>query len=270
MNLVDYREQLGIGFNDNEKFEILKNKTLIFIDEFEEENLYNENSFVRYNKKLGFRCDSSDFYYGLRNNFLNTKSVKDLIFKFIVFSNTYMCDNPWGISESDYSTETLINVLKNFLDDLNISFDVIKDEDGYFVFPKGAKELDDALVSAPLNWLKPYPKAHTAFVKALKSYSEATDENASDIADLFRKALETFFQEFFNETKSLENMLSIYGNYLKDKGVPAEIANNFQKLLEQYCLYNNNFAKHHDKTSKNVLEYILYQTGNTIRLLITL
>ena len=32
----------------------------------------------------------------------------------------------------------------------------------------------------------------------------------------------------------------------------------------------NNYAKHHDKTSINVLEYIMYQTGNIIRLLITL
>ena len=32
----------------------------------------------------------------------------------------------------------------------------------------------------------------------------------------------------------------------------------------------NNYAKHHNKTSKNVLEYIMYQTGNIIRLLITL
>ena len=32
----------------------------------------------------------------------------------------------------------------------------------------------------------------------------------------------------------------------------------------------NNYAKHHNKTSRNVLEYIMYQTGNIIRLLITL
>lgn len=70
---------------------------------------------------------------------------------------------------------------------------------------KGAKELDDALVSKPLEWLASYTKARTAWVKALKGYSEQTDENASEIADKFRKALEAFFQEFFNSEKSLEN-----------------------------------------------------------------
>jgi hypothetical protein len=32
----------------------------------------------------------------------------------------------------------------------------------------------------------------------------------------------------------------------------------------------NGYAKHHDKTELNVLEYLMYQTGNIIRLLITL
>ena len=32
----------------------------------------------------------------------------------------------------------------------------------------------------------------------------------------------------------------------------------------------NGYAKHHDKTELNVLEYLMYQTGNIISLLITL
>ena len=68
----------------------------------------------------------------------------------------------------------------------------------------------------------------------------------------------------------MENYKSGYGGFLKDHGIPAELANNFQTLLDSYTNYNNNYAKHHDKTSLNALEYLLYQTGNIIRLLITL
>ena len=32
----------------------------------------------------------------------------------------------------------------------------------------------------------------------------------------------------------------------------------------------NNYSKHQDKTSSLVLEYIMYQTGNIMRLLMTL
>ena len=63
---------------------------------------------------------------------------------------------------------------------------------------------------------------------------------------------------------------SIYGNYLFKAGIPKEIASNFETLLQTYCNFMNGYAKHHDKTELNVLEYLMYQTGNIIRLLITL
>ena len=119
-------------------------------------------------------------------------------------------------------------------------------------------------------WLESYPKAHKAFIKALKGYSEASNDNASDVADLFRKALETFFQEFFGGGKSLENYKGDYGLYLKDYNVPKEISGNLETLLQAYTNYMNAFAKHRDATSDTVLEYLMYQTGNIIRLLITL
>lgn len=145
-----------------------------------------------------------------------------------------------------------------------------EDGTGVFIFPKGAPELDEALVSAPLEWLNDYPESRKAWIKALNDYADQTDENASDIADKFRKALERFMQEFFGSEKSLENLLPEYGEYLKGHGVPAEISNDFKKLLNGYTDYINNYAKHHDRTSRKVLEYIMYETGNVMRLLITL
>lgn len=152
----------------------------------------------------------------------------------------------------------------------HIPCEVYEENGSYFVFPKGAEELDDALISEPLMWLQEYSNAHKAFVKALKAYSKTTEEDASDVADLFRKALEAFFQEFFNSSKALENMKSEYGSYMKAKGFPSEISNNLETLLQSYTSFINGYAKHHDKTSKYMLEYVMYQTGNIIRLLITL
>lgn len=94
--------------------------------------------------------------------------------------------------------------------------------------PKAAKELDNALVSQPLDWLSSYPKAHEAFIKALKDYAEAATDTASEVADKFRKALEAFFQEFFGGNKSLENYKTDYGNYLKAHGIPKEISSNLE------------------------------------------
>ena len=156
------------------------------------------------------------------------------------------------------------------MDDSHLPYEVYNDEDGVFLFPRGAKEMDDPLVSAPLEWLSAYPDARAAFVKALREYSDQTEDNASDIADKFRKALETFMQEFFDTGKSLENCKALYGSYLKKQGVPSEVAGNLETLLQAYTNFMNSYAKHKDRTQVNVLEYLLYQTGNIIRLLIML
>lgn len=166
----------------------------------------------------------------------------------------------------------LRDALLDALDDCQVSYEIFNDEDGMFIFPKGAKELDDALVSQPLEWLIAYPKSHTAFVKALKEYSEATPDNASNVADKLRKALETFFQEFFGGGRSLEKYMSdhTYEQYLDQCGVPTDLRDEFKNTVNAYTKFINNNAKHHDKTELNVLEYLMYQTGNIIRLLITL
>ena len=113
-------------------------------------------------------------------------------------------------------------------------------------------------------------KTRAEFVQALKDYSDLNDDNASDVADKFRKALERFFQEFFGKNGTLENLKKEYGTYMKEKGVPAELSNNLESLLQAYTNFMNGYAKHHSKTNKNLLEYIMYQTGNMIRLLITI
>ena len=41
-------------------------------------------------------------------------------------------------------------------------------------------------------------------------------------------------------------------------------------LLKQYTRFNDIYSKHKEGTPISVVEYILYSTGNIIRLLITL
>ena len=162
------------------------------------------------------------------------------------------------------------NFLPTELENLNIQYEIINDLDGSFIFPKGAKELDEALVSAPLQWLSNYPQSRKQWISALKRYSEMNQDNVSETVDMFRKALEAFFQEFFGGSKSLENYKGDYGNYLKSHNIPKEISGNFETILQAYTYYINNYAKHHDKANINAAEYIMYQSGNIIRLLITL
>lgn len=265
MNWVDYREKLGIGFSDKDKAKKLANKIATFIGNGKLNENYSNDDFYRFCLMVGCRYSPSyPSTASLVTLFTkNAMPIPNIVSYYVAFVNAQTsCDKS--------HRDLLFEVLGEFLYDLNISYELIWDDDGGFVFPKGAKELDDALVSEPLEWLNNYPQTRKEWIEALKDYSNLTDANASAVADKFRKTLERFFQEFFGSTKTLESLKSEYGTFMKSKGVPGEISNNLETLQQSYTNFMNNYAKHHDKTSKNVLEYIMYQTGNIIRLLITL
>lgn len=264
MKWIDYREKLGIGFNDKEKANALAKKISTFLKYGAINQKYSYTSYYDFCLMVGVEYQNirqareylADFFL------FHCKTVLSAISYYIAFVNTQ--------EEGEKYSKVLIRALSGFLSDLNIQHEVFEDNDGYFVFPKGVPDFDDALISQPLEWLKDYPNAENAWGKALRNYADATDHNASDVADKFRKALETFFQEFFGGNRSLENYKSEYGSYLKQRGVPKEISGNFETVLQAYTNYMNSYAKHRDRTSDTLLEYIMYQTGNIIRLLIVL
>lgn len=272
MDWLDYRDKLGIGFNDSNKVNYFMIKIFNVLESFSEKS-YSQISDGEYftfcnmtgtSMRQGSLCGDG---YRIIVNVLkqHSKNLVDFIAYYIAFIN---CQK-----DSEYkklNKENFKNILCNMLAESHIPYDLLEDNGNYFVFPKGAEELDDALVSDVLLWLKNYPQTQKAWIKALKDYSESSDATASETADNFRKALERFLQEFFQSNKSLENMKSDYGSYLSQKGVPAELRNNLETLLAAYANYINNYAKHHDKASKDVLEYLMYQTGNIMRLIITL
>ena len=271
MDFIGYRKKLGIGFDNEELENLFSHRMWNLIDDDQYMKCQMSiREYYNYCMEIGYPVIHDIREYDVWNAIMqifnaNKSSVKEFLPYYIFFVN---CQKDNEIKK--FKKTQLINMIKNCLEISHIPYELVKDGNDYFIFPKGAKELDDALVSSVLIWLKEYPLSHKAFVKALKEYSKLSWDNASNVADLFRKALETFFKEFFESSKTLEHMKSEYGNYMESKGVPKELRNNFETLLQNYTNFMNGYAKHHDKTNKNILEYIMYQTGNLIRLLITL
>lgn len=274
MDHFDYREQLGIGFSDKGKQKLFVSRIQVFL-QAQKDIPFDEQQETEFCYQIGETClleNKPILDFDMINSaptglqrvwlYLRNKSFTEVLACIVTFANTY--------NGTKKNRNAVLGAVERALKDSRIQYEVVRDSDGVFFFPKGAKELDIALVNQPLKWLLDYPKSHAAFVKCLKMYSNGSQNNASDVADAFRKALETFFQEFFGCDKSLENCKALYGSYLKSHGVPGEIAGNLETLLQSYTNYMNAYAKHHDKTGLNVLEYIMYQTGNIIRLLITL
>lgn len=280
MEWMDYRNRLGVGFCDEDRAKFFIATTLNNID-ISIKKPRDETDFFGLYDYDGISDDEFAIFCsvtGTRNEFSlqgrlhqmlaildeHSHNIGDFLAYYMAFVNCLQ-NREKGISQ-----KLLLDILDRSFAASNLQYTVLKDGVRYFVFPKGAKEMDDALVSQPLEWLVEYQKSYTAFVKALKEYSEATPDNASDIADKFRKTLETFLREFFDNSLSLEKNKVEYGRYLKSQGIPAEITGNMETLLQAYANFMNGYAKHQDATSLNVLEYIMYQTGNIIRLLITL
>ena len=272
MHFLDYKKSLGIATDDKSKVELFFVKIFNVLNIMKNSGniIITNDEYFSFCNTAGISIRSASFDYILFADVVSIlhshiDSIEEFLSYYMIFVNC--------LEDIDYRKSNrhfFVDLICRLLQESQIPFEIKEDEDGYFIFLRGAKELDDALVSENLEWLKEYPQSRIAFIKALKEYADQNEENASEIADKFRKALESFFQEFFNSEKSLENYKSEYGTYLKQHGVPTEISNNFVSILQAYTNYINNYAKHHDKTGKNVLEYIMYQTGNIIRLLITL
>lgn len=277
MDWLDYREKLGIGFKDDQKFRYFLAKIFNVLRSFTNVPNYgflSTSEYQQYCMTTGISFGKSLFqdgnHYQRYNDLINllernSSYLEEFLAHYIAFVNSLERDR-----QSELKRDNFIAILTKILEESHIQYELIESDGECFVFPKGVAEFDDALVSQPLSWLKAYPGGEKAWCKALRMYAKDESENASDVADLFRKALEAFFQEFFAGGKTLENYKSDYGAYLKTQGVPSSIANNFETLLQAYTNYMNDYAKHHDATSDKVLEYLMYQTGNIMRLLITL
>ena len=209
MDFLDYREKLGIGFCDNEKYKFFLVKIFNILGEIALDTRFcgiNASEYREFCRITGMEVD-----YKLLSEFIGPagyrhwlsilrrvcEDPREFFAYYISLVNIVPEDREPDESGRFFERKGLIKLLTAMLAESHIGYNLINADGEYFVFPKGAVELDSALVSQPLAWLNQYPKAHTAFVKALREYSDATTENYSDIADKFRKALETFFQEFF-------------------------------------------------------------------------
>ncbi len=266
MNFIDYSEKLKIGFNDVNKLQMLKNKISNILKRNVPHIYIDIDDIFLFYQMLGCEFDdtfySDNLEYAVLVKLDDAYSLKKYISIYIAFVNTFRNKPQIKYSNRKY----LCNMLTDTLIDLKIPFELKRDGKEYYLFPKGAEELDDTLVSQPLSWLEDYPTAHKTFVVALRQYADGVF--IRDVADNFRKSLEDFLKEFFSNTKNYSNNISEVGNFLKSAGLDSEITNIYVNLCKAYDTLNNKVAKHNDMVEPIYLEFLMYQTGLFIRMLI--
>lgn len=270
MDFVDYREALGLSFFDADKLNEFETRIFNYLDSL----VMNEFS-VDFSDYFSFCNESgskinpyySDSYRGAERfkhcvDILSDhrKNLKEFLLYYVWFMNSLNNTN-FPYKKSDF-----LFFLENTLRLSHISYEIIEENNKYFIFPKGAEELDYALVSEPLKWLAQYPSARKTFVIALTQYSDGI--YIRDVADNLRKALETFFQEFLGNSKNLESNKTEICRYLGSLNIDAGISGLFQPLINSYKNINDRIVKHNDAVDKQLLEFLLYQTGILIRMVI--
>lgn len=275
MDFLDYREKLGIGFCDTEKFKYFLQKifnVLSYIEDDYSSGCIDVSEFYSFCNLTGTHLDTNllpEHYNKERYRYCisilnrHIENMADFLSYYIAFTNSIKIKK---YSEKCWTRKDFANLLVNMCKEAHIPLDMLMDEDEYFAFPKGAIELDSALVSQPLEWLKDYPKSHKTYCTALRQYSEGI--YIRDVADNLRKTLEDFLREFLNNNSDLNKNKKEAEAYLKEANADPQLINMFGSLITHYYLLNNEIAKHNDKVDKTYLEFLLYQTGIFIRMLI--
>lgn len=267
MDWLDYREKLGIGFNDAQKASLVITNILsvcnILCNKYN--YIIDEEEYLNFCTMIGVEYDEDyDCFESVIDELKNHRNnLWEFISRYIAFVNSLDKDN-----KDDYNRNYFIKIMQLYLEKANIPFEAFHDENNdYFVFPKGAKELDDALVSEPLEWLNDYPNTHKTYCMALKQYSEGI--YIRDVADNLRKALEAFLQEFLGNNQNLESNKSNICKYLGEQGVDSGVSSLYQTIINSYKNINDRIVKHNDGIDEKLLEFLLYQTGLLIRMVIT-
>ena len=172
MDWLDYRQKLGIGFCDEEKFKHFKQKIFNVLNivskdvysgciDTEEYYAFCNTTGMPLNLDYGHDYHRSMRFEHCLSIIERTTSLNEFLAYYIALTNSIKTKKQL---EREWTRNNFSELLRDMLDQAHIPFDLLQDGEEYFVFPKGAQELDDALVSQPLEWLSAYPQAHKTFV----------------------------------------------------------------------------------------------------------
>lgn len=111
------------------------------------------------------------------------------------------------------------------------------------------------VVMQTVSLLDSYPDVQNMVNLAFAKIETGQDER--NIIDDFRLSLEILLREVLGNNKSLENQASEIGQYLKNKAVSTQFRNMFEKILDYYSKYQNEYVKHNDKVDASEIDFVV-------------
>ncbi len=164
-----------------------------------------------------------------------------------------------------YSKEILLQKVVNAIElsDVNIAITVSNDE--VILYPKGEKELDEALVNRTLSFLD--EKSNKHFEQALQFYQA---NNPIKSAESLRRSLEEFLRFKLQNSKGFDTNITELQKKLKADKRDPQVRNVIFQVFSYLDQYFNENSKHKDgdiNSAEN--EYLIYQIGLLMRYLNT-
>lgn len=192
---------------------------------------------------------------------LNTKENYNLFMYFIEIVLNYEY-----VHFEDEEINSFIIRIAEVLKISNANVMVCKNGNNYELYPMDTEFLSGALIVDVLSWLDEFEQSKKSFAKAIRT--KRTESNYRGIIDELRLSIELLFKQLFKNEKSLENQTENIGRYFKENNISIEISNMYIKLMDLYTKFNNNNAKHNDNIKEIEIDYMIYLTGNFIRLIV--
>lgn len=128
---------------------------------------------------------------------------------------------------------------------------------------KELKELDVPLIDDTRHWLSGYPNVLALLDGAKLKYD--ADVFQRNLIDDLRLGFELLLQAVLDNSKSLENQISYIGARLKERGASPQFTNMFQKLIDYYGKYQNDYVKHDDNLPEEEVEFIFELTASFMK-----
>lgn len=261
--------QLGVAVNNDAKIDYLRNNMTTYLSasriSFSLQEIYNYCSYI------GFDINAlQDYQFSNKTGkkFYNVNAIIQILNSYIEFDQLVVSLCYFANSNIPNEYRKNINsIIVNSVNDCNVDIKVKCVDDELTAYRKGAETLDNPLIFELLSWLPAYKPVLKSFETALQQYTNKQFER--NCVDNLRHALEMLIKQRLNSAKSLENLKSDIGQFLKNNGVPVHISNMFETLLTYYTNYQNNYVKHDDKVDQREIEFILYLTGTFMRFIIT-
>jgi len=128
---------------------------------------------------------------------------------------------------------------------------------------------ESQLIKDTRDCLQNYDKALALYDKAISKFEDGDPDDARNVLDDMRLALEQLIRQILGNEKSLENQKEGLGAFLKGAKISSEIRNLITQTMSYYTRFQDNHVKHDDSFHELELEYIIDQTSVIMKFLAT-